>query len=255
MRASGATRRIVVTGAAGRIGTVVVPSLRGSHDVRAFDRRGGRGIRRADLRRPRAARRAFAGADVIIDLAADSHVDATWTSVHGNSIPLAWTTLSTAAALGVRRVVVASSLHAVGRHELEEPSVSVLSGRYDGLDPEQLPRLPPDAPACPVVPYGVGKAFVETAARFFAETRDISVICLRIGTVTSEGRPTSVRHFSTLLSHGDLAQLVECCIGAPNDVRWGMVYGLSRNTWRLWDVDAAEPLIGYRPRDDAESWR
>jgi hypothetical protein len=81
------------------------------------------------------------------------------------------------------------------------------------------------------------------------------VICLRIGTVNAEGRPRNAREFATLLTHSDLVRLVDCSLSASDDLRFGVFYGVSANTWRFWDIDDARQTIGYQPRDNAEAWR
>ena len=62
--------------------------------------------------------------------------------------------------------------------------------------------------------------------------------------------PREPRHFATLLTHADLVRLVEAALTA--DVGFGVYYGVSRNTWRFWDISND---IGYEPEDDAERYR
>jgi hypothetical protein len=57
------------------------------------------------------------------------------------------------------------------------------------------------------------------------------------------------------LTHRDLVQLVARCIEAPASVGFGIFYGVSRNTWRFWDIEEARAEIGYEPVDDTERWR
>ena len=91
--------------------------------------------------------------------------------------------------------------------------------------------------------------------RFYHEEYGISVACLRIGTVNQANNPlASVRHFATLCTHRDLAQLVERCISAP-DLGFDVYYGVSNNTWRFWDIEHASRQVGYLPQDDAERYR
>ena len=80
-------------------------------------------------------------------------------------------------------------------------------------------------------------------------------MCLRIGTLNPESRPQSPRHFATLLTHRDLVHLVDSCIQAPDEIEFGIFYGVSNNTWRFWDISNSEKLIGYQPQDNAEQWR
>ena len=95
----------------------------------------------------------------------------------------------------------------------------------------------------------------EAAGRWYAEEHGLSVICLRLGTVSRDDRPGWSRHFATLLSHADLVRLTRCCIEAPQDVRYAIYFGVSANTWRFWDTDEPRDEIGYEPLDDAERWR
>jgi uronate dehydrogenase len=170
-------------------------------------------------------------------------------------VRLTWNVLEAAVAGRVRRVVLASSNHVVGGYEHDQPYRSIITGERDGLDPRSVPVLSADVPVRPDGAYAAGKVMDEAAARFFADDRGLSVLALRIGTVRPGDRPESARHLATLLTHRDLVHLVECCIDAPDDLRFGAFYGVSANTWRIWDIETARVALGYAPRDDAEAWR
>jgi nucleoside-diphosphate-sugar epimerase len=245
-----------VTGAAGLIGGIVMDALSGQCEVRGLDHRRGSDVDWIrDMTKLRRIQPAFDGMDAVVDLAADSSASASWSSVLRNNVPATVNAFEAARRAGIRRIIVASSNHVVGGYEDDEPYASVLAGRYDSVDPSTLTRLTAAAPIRPDGPYGAGKAMVEAAARYYADEYELSVICLRIGTVNHENRPTSTRHFATFLSHRDLGSLVRCCLAAPDDLRFGIFYGVSANTWRIWDVEHAVAAIGYRPQDDAETWR
>ena len=81
------------------------------------------------------------------------------------------------------------------------------------------------------------------------------MLCLRIGTVNRDDRPANARQFATLLTHRDLVQLVRRCLQAPEELAFGVYYGVSANTWRFWDLEDAARELGYVPEDDAERWR
>lgn len=248
--------RVLVTGAAGLIGGIVRPALSDEYQVRGLDARPGPGVDWVrDMRRLDSLGSAFAGSDVVVDLAAVSSLTASWDEVRRNNVPATINAFEAARLAGVRRVVFASSNHAVGMYEREEPWASVVDGVYDGLDPDTLPRLGVDAPVRPDGPYGVGKVLGEAVGRYYVDACGMSVICLRIGTVNPENAPTTPRHLATLLTHRDLVSLVRCCIAAPSDVGFGIVYGISRNTWRIWDIESARELVGFEPADDAEAYR
>lgn len=247
---------VLVTGAGGLIGGLLCERLADSYAVHGLDVvRGPAADWVVDLRRLRRAERAFHGMNAVVDLAADSDAAASWETVRRNNVTATVNSLEAARRAGVSRVVFASSNHVVGMYERDEPYASVVAGDYSGLDPEAFPRLTSDAPIRPDGAYGVGKAFGEAAARFYADEYGLSVICLRIGTVNHADRPTNVRQFATLLTHRDLVQLVRRCLDAPASLRFGIFYGVSANTWRLWDIENARSAIGYEPLDNAESRR
>ena len=247
---------VLVTGAAGTVGSILMEGLADEYAVHGLDFRRGPGVEHVvDMTSPRPVERAFQGMHAVVDLAADPSVTASWKSVRENNIPATVTALEAAREAGVRRVVFASSNHVVGMYERDEPYASIVAGRYEGLDPNELPRLTALTPVRPDGPYGIGKAFGEAAARYYAEAFGLSVVCLRIGTVTRANRPGNPRQFATLLTHRDLVHLVRCCLRAPESVRFAVFYGVSANTWRFWDIDEARTAIGYAPVDDAETWR
>ncbi len=249
-------QHILVTGAGGLIGGILRAGLGDPYVVHGLDIARAEGVDVvADLRRLRRIVPAFSGMTAVVDLAAVASADASWQTVRENNIAAVVNVLEAARRTGVRRVVLASSNHAVGMYERDEPYASVMAGEYEGLDPMTLPRLGSEAPIRPDSPYGVGKAFAEIAGRYYAEAHGLSVFCLRIGTVIPQDRPRNPRHFATLLSHRDLVQLVLRCLEAPAPPRFAVLYGVSANTWRIWDLDEARTAVGYVPVDDAERWR
>jgi nucleoside-diphosphate-sugar epimerase len=248
--------RVLVAGAGGVVGSVLWEGLAGDHALQGIDLRGdrARGIRRADVRRARPVRRALEQVDAVVDLATGSSVDLTWDRVEGD-VKGRVNILEAARLAGVRRYVFASSNHVTGMYELDQPYASIVAGEYAGLDPSSIPLVGTDWPIRPDSPYGVGKAFAEAAARFYAEEHGISCICLRIGTVRPDDRPQNARHYATLLSHGDLVRLVDCALRAPLELGFGVCYGVSANTWRFWDLANAKEELGFEPQDDAERFR
>ena len=247
---------VLVTGAAGLIGGILTKALADDYVVHGLDARRGENVEWVrDMTRLRRVEPAFAGIDAVVDLAADASPSATWKSVRKNNVAATVNTFAAAARAGVRRVVFASSNHAVGLYEGDEPYASVVAGSYAGLDATTLPRLDASVALRPDGPYGVSKAFGEAVGRYYSEAHGLSVICLRIGTVNRPDRPVNSRQFATLLTHRDLVQLIRCCLEAPDSVRFGIFYGVSANTWRFWDIDDARDAIGYEPQDDAERWR
>jgi uronate dehydrogenase len=247
---------VLVTGAAGLVGGIVSAGLSDEYRIHGLDLAGGPHVQRvADMTKLDEIRPAFKGMSAVVDLAAAASMASSWESVQRNNIPATLNALEAARLAGVRRVVFASSNHVVGLYERDEPYASIVAGAYGGLDPDTLPRLDARVPIRPDTPYGVGKALGEAAARYYAEEHGMSVFCLRIGTVNRANRPENPRHFATLLTHRDLVHLVRCCLSASPAPAFSVLYGVSRNTWRFWDVDEARDSVGYAPEDDAEAFR
>lgn len=248
--------RVLVAGAGGLIGSILWEGLGAEHALHGLDLRRdrSRGIRRADVRRRRSIEGALGQVDAIIDLATGSTLDVSWDQAQAD-IKGRVNILEAARLHGVRRYVFASSNHATGMYELDQPYASIVAGAYEGLDPASVPLIGTDWPIRPDSPYGVGKAFSEAAARYYSDQYGISCICLRIGTVLAEDRPKVPRHYATLLTHSDLVRLVGCVLRAPLELRFGIYYGVSANTWRFWDIANAAEDLGYEAQDDAERFR
>lgn len=245
---------LLITGAEGLIGTILVERLADDYAVRGVDRRG-RGAGRLDLRRRRSVARAMAGTDAVIHLAEVGSLDTDWQTVLRNNIRGTMHLLEAARSAGVRRFVYASSNHVTGGYEQDEPYASIVAGSYDGLQPEDVPLLDVRRSVRPDSPYAIGKVFGEAAVRHFADSHCLSAVCLRIGTVLPSDRPTRARHYATLLTHDDLVRLVKAALAAPADLQFAIVYGVSANTWRFWDISEGRNVIGYVPQDDAEVFR
>jgi nucleoside-diphosphate-sugar epimerase len=247
---------VLITGAGGKIGRILRAGLSNAYTIRGLDAKPGPGVDVVvDMRKLERVQRSFTGARAVVDLAADPSESASWENVRRNNLAASFNALEAARRAGVSRVVFASSNHVTGMYALDEPYASIVAGRYEGLVPELLPRLQPDVPIRPDSLYAVGKAAAEAAGRLYADLHGLSVICLRIGHVSRDDTPNHPSHYATLLTHGDLVQLVRCCLEAPTSLRFGIFYGVSANTWRIWDIDSARRELGYEPTGNAERFR
>jgi nucleoside-diphosphate-sugar epimerase len=246
---------VLITGAAGLIGGVLRAGLGDAHTLKCLDIRRSRGIERVDTTNLEALERHCRGVDVIVDLAAIPSPRAPWNTVMPKNLTAIATALEAARRQGVGRVVFASSNHVTGLYEAEEPYSSIVAGNYAGLDPAEIPLIGPDWPIHPDGPYGLSKAFGESMCRIYSERFGLSTICLRPGSVIRSDRPGRPREFATFLSQRDLVRLVAGAIAAPPELRHGVYYGVSANTWRFWEIAGASEAIGFVPLDDAERFR
>jgi uronate dehydrogenase len=228
-------RRLLVTGAAGRIATAVRPVLRElAEQVVLTDRVAvaelapGEAFVAADLADPAPWEGLAAGCDAVLHLGAVPD-EAAFEALAGPNLHGVFHVYEAARRAGVRRVVVASSGRVTGFYRVGERLDGDATPRPDGL-------------------YGATKAFSEALGRMYADKFGLEVVALRIGTF--DERPRTVRDLSTWLSPGDAGRLVHAALTGPVD-GFLAVYGVSANVRGWWDLP---PALGYAPRDDAEDY-
>ncbi|MFF7728085.1 NAD-dependent epimerase/dehydratase family protein [Streptomyces sp. NPDC008001] len=236
-----ASRTVLLTGAAGRIGThlrTLLPAH--GHRLRLLDVRpvpGEPDAVTADLADPAghaALRAALGGVDAVVHLAGIP-AEAPFADVLRANVEGTYRLYEAVREAGVRRVVLASSNHAVG---------------FTPLPAEGAPPLPVETPHRPDTFYGLSKCFGEDLASLYRDRHGIETVSLRIGACFPE--PKSVRMLSVWLSPADCARLVHAALTAE-DVGHTVVYGSSANTRAWWDLSSARAL-GYAPQDDSEPY-
>ena len=253
--------KLLITGASGLIGSFLRTRLgeTGRYEISGVDARtvdddSLTNFTLADCYDYDAILPAFEGQDAVVHLAANAPVQTPWPDVLRNNIASTHNVYEAARQQGVKRVVFASSNHAVGNFELDEPYRSIGLGDYSLIDngPAKIPQVDHTVPIRPDSDYGVSKVFGEATGRYYHEHFGLEVACLRIGSVVPQNRPTNIRAYATWLSHGDLTHLVDRCLTA--ELGFEIFYGVSDNRWRFWDIDHARKTIGYDPQDRAEDY-
>jgi nucleoside-diphosphate-sugar epimerase len=249
--------KILITGISGLVGSTIAAQLKDDYTVTGIDLSESliAPTTIADCTKLNGILSAFDGIDIVIDLASNPNQYMDWEMAHNINLLCTSNALEAARISGVKRLIYASSNHATGMYESDSPYKEIVSGEYDKLNSIDLPLLSSDMPIRPDGPYGIAKAFGEAAGRHYSDQYDISVICLRIGTVNKENKPLNKRQFSTWLSHSDLGKLIKCSITANDSIKFGIYYGVSNNKWRFWDISNSIEDIGYAPDDNAEAWR
>jgi uronate dehydrogenase len=230
-------KRILITGAAGQIGRALRQGLRGSYPlIRLLDvaplgaAESGEEICAADIRDVTAIERATSGIDCVVHLAGQA-TEAEWDKILPLNIEGCYNLFEAARRSGVKRIVFASSNHAIGFHRRERFLDDTVATRPDTR-------------------YGVSKVFGEALGRLYADKYGLSVACLRIGSFVTPDRPTHPRQLLTWISHRDMVQLVRRCIDYPN-YHFVIVYGVSNNLRSRWDNTNVK-FLGYRPEDNSE---
>jgi len=230
-------KKLILTGAAGRLGSYLREPLTQlceelvSSDI--VDEIGklypGERYQRADLANYDDIEALLEGADMVVHFGAIGD-EAPFEKILGPNIVGAYNIWEAAYRHGLRRVVYASSIHAVGMHKRQD---------FIGTD----------APHKPDTYYGLAKCFAEDLASMYWDKRGVESVCMRI---LSCAQVSNTRALGTWLSYDDLIQLVIRSIDTPT-TGFSVVYGVSNNDRTPVDNSNAS-YLGYRPRDNAEQF-
>ena len=175
--------------------------------------------------------------DVVKDCDAIIHfgaapVERPWEEILESSIKGGYNVYEAARRHGVKRIIYASSIHAVGYERREV-----------GADT--------DTPHNPDTLYGVSKCFVEDLAKLYFNKFGIESALLRINSCFP--KPSDRRHLATWLSFDDMNHLVERCLISER-IGHTVVYGISNNQEAFFSNHKVAHL-GYQPKDNAEVYR
>lgn len=254
MTANQARKRVLITGAAGRIGSSLADHLKDRYDLRLHYHRTVPDAppvadhMRADVSVFEEVAPLMHGIDAVVHMAGEPSTRASWESVRARNIDGTYNVLEAARQAGVKKVIFASTNHVMGMYD------------RDGQWP-----IYADQPVRPDSLYGVSKAYGEALGRMYMERHGLRVFCLRIGAVRAnddpaaptanplidldaEGRRNRLR--AVWLSRRDCAELIARCLDV-DDVSWAVVYGVSDNPRRFWDLNRARELLGWEPLDAA----
>jgi len=228
-------KTILITGAAGDVGTHLRRELARKYRIRASDLRslkkvGSETFMRADVSRMADALRITKGVDAIVHLGGYS-VEGPWEGILSANIIGCYNVFEAARRNGVKRIIFPTSNHAVGFYK-----------RTQTIDDRVY--IKPDSR------YGVSKVFGEALGSLYADKYGMRFLMIRIGNVNPE--PIDKRRLSIWISPRDIAQLVSIGIEHP-DIRFEIVYGISANT-RAWYDNANAFRLGYKPLDNSETY-
>lgn len=235
-------RRVLVTGAAGNIGSYFAEHSHQKYELVLLEREIDDDAKKlsqygtviqgdiTDLTRMKEVCR---GIDTVLHLAGIANPSAQWDSLLKVNIEGTYNTMVAAKSAGVRRLVYASSIHAVSGYPAD---VQVKTS--EPVNPGDL--------------YGVSKCFGEALARYMAEKEGLSCICLRIGAfqpIEAARQEWSIGMLDAWVSYRDLNQLIERSIDDER-LQFAVLHGLSDNRFKRLDVSDARELLGYAPVDD-----
>ena len=233
-------KRILLTGAAGRIGTAFRQYAGHRYALRlAFHHTpvadpGEHEVFGLDVSDLESCQRACAGMDMVVHMAADPHPTADfYASLLPNNILGPYNILRAAKDQGCQRAILASSVQAVDGYPLDV-------------------QIRPEMPVWPASLYGAAKAFTEAAAKHFAYNEGLSCVCIRIGSFESERmiQQLNPHRLSKFVTRRDMSHLIERSIETPN-IRFALLHGVSNNRFKRLDITSTRELVGYDPQDDA----
>jgi len=223
--------RILVTGAAGRVGSAVARGLMERHEVRGHDRVEMPDLEDtvvSDLTDFEAMQAAAEGMDAVAHIGGLPGGNE-WQPIHDSNILGVYHVFEAARLSGVKRVAFASRAGVLGRY------------------PRSITRTADMVPT-PVGHYTVSKVFAEALAYSYAHQYEMGFVSVRIGNFNPErDQPEHPHH----LSHGDCVRVFEQALTHPG-VKYEVVFGVSGSNWPLYDMEHGERAIGYVPQDYAE---
>lgn len=231
-------KKVLVTGAAGGIGSQLRKLMKGMYpqivwsDIkRPADLSGDETFLKADLANRDEVEKLVDGVEGVVHLGGFS-VEGPWETILNANIIGCYNMFEAARKHGVKRVVFASSNHAMGFYPRRR-------------------KVGTGEPVRPDSRYGVSKAFGEALAAMYAFKHGLRVTCLRIGNFGDA--PLDRRRLSIWLAPQDLVQLIRIGLEHP-DIRYEIFYGASDNERSFWDNETAF-RYGYKPQGKAEDFR
>jgi nucleoside-diphosphate-sugar epimerase len=236
-------RKVLITGGAGYIGTFLKNAWHDNYELVLTDHEDiedpkGAKVIVGDIRDVETMRKACEGVNTVVHLAANPSPRGDFDSqVLPMNIIGTHNVYRVASEAGVKRVVFASSIHAVGGYPADV-------------------QVKWDMPVRPCCEYGASKCYGEALGRYFSDQKNMSVIAVRIGGVhghdsDSPHRAYNPKSMDYLVSEKDLTQLLTKCVEAPDDLQFAIVHGLSDNRFKRLDISHTREVLGYEPEHDS----
>lgn len=248
-----ARKRVLLTGAFGEMGSILREDLSEQYDFALVSRRerSAPNALKLDVAADyEGLRRAMAGQDAVLHLAfvpPEGERSCTNEMMAKNIYQAALETEPRP------RVIVASSIHAVGGYLnwQAEPYALIARKEHGKLDKMPAP-ITVEQPLLPNGVYGAIKGYVELLGRYYA-TQGLHVLAIRFGGVRGDDRfVDEVGYHAFWLSRRDCMQLLRRALDAQIPPGFSVVFGVSNNTCRVHDLSSAKRVLGFEPEDDSD---
>jgi len=239
-----ARKKVILLGGTGRVGPGIVEEYLGNYKrsyelVLGYHRKKPKTelkCVKVDLNSISSLRRAFKGVSVVVNFAANSAPSAKFKDLVEPNIIGAYNVFEAARLAGCKRVVFASSVHAIKGYPHDHT-----------VDPREVPL--------PLNFYGASKVFGEALCKVFSCNYGLSCLAIRIGAYVANDKSSFVCRSRTdydyVISQRDMGQLVHKCIVAPKKINYGIFSGISDNKHKRMELNYTRRVLGYKPKDDA----
>ncbi|NQX71610.1 NAD(P)-dependent oxidoreductase [Paenibacillus alba] len=240
-------KKILITGAAGKIGQHITNTLmkQTNYQLRLADinllplekfKKSGHEIIYLNVSSLEECQEACKNIDIVIHLAGDPSPNADfYTTLLESHIKGSYNIFKAASDNGISKVVVASSAQTVEGYPLDF-------------------QVTESSPVRPKNMYGVSKCFVEALASYFAYEKQLQSIAIRIGAYDdykTEGQPLSARDMSAYISPEDFSELLLKTISAKSLPPFSILHGISNNRFKRLNIEETKRLVEYTPNSDA----
>lgn len=230
-------RHVLMTGAAGRVGTFLREHWRGRYrlrlaDVRPVEDAGDDETIELDITDLDAFTRACEGIDTVLHLAADPSPKADfYESLLQRNIIGGYNGFEAARLAGCRRIVFASSINAVLGY-----------GKTDRDTTWEAPLYPQNV-------YGATKCWGEALGRVYDDQHGLSCLCVRLASPSFDPAAAERDKPENRISEHDAAALFGACIDAVDDVGFAIVHGVSDHVRGWFRVSSSDERIAYTPAE------
>lgn len=234
--------KVLILGATGRIGPGFIEEYKKNYKndyeliigVHNKPLENGLETRDIDISDVEKLKKSFKGIDVVVNLAGQSDPTAVFDDLIQPNIIGARNVFEAALQSGVKRVIYASSVHAIKGYPID----------YE-VKGNDIPK--------PLNDYGATKAYGEALCNVYA-SKGLSCIAIRIGAYTSNDLIKQVcfdrKSYEYVITQRDFAQLISKCILAGMKLKYAIISGISNNKNKSMDIKEARKLVGYQPEDD-----
>lgn len=235
--------KILITGGFGKVGQVLVKSLKDIHQLTVTDinipetnHLENYDIQKLDITDLGECKAVINDSiDVVIHLAGTPNPDADFNETISLNTVGTYNVFTASIDAKVKKVIFASSAQTIEGYTKDKQLTET-----DITKPANF--------------YGVSKVTCEALASYFSQSSSVKFIALRIGAFDELNKTDdklNARDLSAYLSPKDLSQIVNKCINTTAINNFEVFNCISNNQYKRLDISKARQLLDYHPTSDA----